>query len=95
MRLLKLAILGLAAYGGYTLWNQYGSRVQALVNGTTPAADSRVFSRSELNVTEWAVGSDDPVAQAAAIIADSDERMDTLPDTPGIERRKSEDTVEQ
>jgi hypothetical protein len=95
MRLLKLAILGLAAYGGYTLWNQYGSRLQAPANGATPPADSRVFSRSELNVTEWAVGSDDPVAQAAAILADSDARMDLPPDTPGVERRKSQDTVEQ
>jgi hypothetical protein len=93
--MLKLAILGLAAYGGYTLWNQYGSRLQALATGANPPTDSRVLSRSELNVTEWAVGSGDPVAQAAAILADSDARLDLPPDTPGVERRKSEDTVEQ
>jgi hypothetical protein len=95
MRLLKLAILGLAAYGGYTLWNQYGNRLQALTGSASPPTDSRVFSRSELNVTEWAVGSDDPVSQAAAILADSDARLELPPDTPDVERRKSEDTVEQ
>jgi hypothetical protein len=94
MRLLKLALLGLAAYGGYTLWNQYGDRLKALANSDGIAADRRVDSRSELNVTEWAAGSDDPLAQAAAIIADSDTRTDLPRETPGVERRTSQETVE-
>jgi hypothetical protein len=91
MRLIKLTILGLAAFGGYTLWNQYGTRLTG--RGSAPEPDRRVFERS-LTVTERAVGSDDPVAQATAILADSDARTNLPPDAPGIERRKSEDTVE-
>ena len=93
---LKLAILGLAGYGGYTLWNQYGSRLlgrAAAHRDEARPADRRVGERSELTVTEWAVGSDDPVAQATAIIADSDERTERSRDEPGIERRRSQDTV--
>jgi hypothetical protein len=45
-------------------------------------------------VSESAVGSDDPVAQATAILADSDDRSLLSRDAPGIERRRSEDTVE-
>ncbi len=94
MRLLRLTVLGLAAYGGYVLWNQYGRRVAALVRSDEPSADSRVYSRSELTVTEWAAGSDDPIAQASAILADSDARTELPRDTPGVEHRTSEDTVE-
>jgi hypothetical protein len=94
MRLLRLAVLGLAAYGGYVLWSQYGSRVAVLVHGDEPATDARVYSRAELTVTEWAVGSDDPVAQATAILDDSDARTELPRDTPGVERRTSQDTVE-
>jgi len=93
MRLLKLTVLGLAAYGGYRLWNQYGNKFTGRGNGND-SNDRRVNTRSELNVTEWAVGSDDPVAQAAAIIEDSDARSDLPRETPGVERRRSEDTVE-
>ncbi len=93
--MLKMTVLGLAAYGGYTLWNQYGSRLAALANGTDGArGDRRVVARSELTVTEWAAGSDDPVAQASAILADSDARTELPRETPGVERRKSQDTVE-
>jgi hypothetical protein len=94
MRLLKLTILGLAGYGGYTLWKQYGTRVTGLVYGNDFPADRRVDGRSELTVTEVALGSDDPVAQASAILADSDTRTDLPRDTPGVEHRRSEDTVE-
>ena len=94
MRLLKLTILGLAAYGAYTLWNQYGTRWAGNANGNRSGADRRVDGRSELTVDEVAVGSDDPVSQASAILADSDARTDLPRDTPGIERRRSEDTVE-
>ena len=94
MRLLKLAILGLAAYGGYTLWNQYGDRLSGLANTDGIPADRRVNGRSDLNVSEWAAGSDDPVAQAAAIIADSDDRTELSRQTPGIEHRTSQETVE-
>ena len=93
MRLLKLAVLVLAGYGGYVLWNKYGSRITAGANGSD-FGDRRVHTRSELNVTEWAVGSDDPVAQAAAIMEDSDARTVLPRETPGVERRRSEDTVE-
>jgi hypothetical protein len=93
MRLLKLAVVGLAGYGGYTLWNKYGTRLTERANGSH-SGDRRVYTRSELNVTEWAVGSDDPVAQAAAIIDDSDVRTALPRETPGVERRRSEDTVE-
>jgi hypothetical protein len=94
MRILRMTVLGLAAYGGYALWTQYGHRVAALVQGDEPSPDSRVSSRSELTVTEWAAGSDDPIAQATAILADSDSRTELPRDTPGVERRTSEDTVE-
>ena len=94
MRLLKLAILGLATYGAYALWNQYGTRFAAIAQGNHSRVDRRVGGRSELTVEEVAVGSDDPVAQANAILADSDTRTDLPRDTPGIERRRSEDTVE-
>jgi hypothetical protein len=93
MRLLKLTILGLAGYGGYTLWNQYGARLTGHENGASHL-DRRVRGRSELTVTEWAAGSDDPLAQAGAIIADSDARTELPRSTPGVEHRRSEDTVE-
>jgi hypothetical protein len=93
---LKLMILGLAAYGGYTLWNRYGSELlgRAGPGDDARSTDRRVAERSELTVTELAVGSDDPRAQAAAIIADSDERTELSRDEPGVERRRSQDTVE-
>ena len=83
MRILRMTVLGLAAYGGYVLWNQYGRQVAAVVRGDEANADSRVYSRSELTVTEWAVGSDDPVAQAAAILRDDHDP----PRTRGRRRR--------
>ena len=92
MRLLKLAVVGLAGYGGYTLWNKYGTALTE--RASSHSGDRRVYTRSELNVTEWAVGSDDPVAQAAAIMDDSDARTALPRETPGVERRRSEDTVE-
>jgi len=95
MRLLRLTVLGLAAYGGYRLWSEYGTRGAAIVNGNGAGGDRRVDGRSELTVEEVAVGSDDPVAQASAILADSDARTDLPRETPGIERRRSEDTVER
>lgn len=94
MRLLKLMTLGLAGYGGYVLWSKYGNRISTLVYGDGVAADRRVGGRSELTVTEVAVGSDDPIAQATAILADSDTRTELPRDTPGVEHRRSEDTVE-
>jgi hypothetical protein len=80
------------------LWNRYGSRLGGRAIGTrrdvAPPPDRRVNDRSELTVTELAAGSDDPVAQATAIIADSDERTELPRDAPGVERRRSEDTVD-
>ena len=86
--------MGLAGYGGYTLWKRYGARLTARGNGSGTHADHRIDGRSELTVTEWAVGSDDPVAQATAILADSDARTELPRETPGLEHRRSEDTVE-
>jgi len=56
--------------------------------------DSRVSERAELTAEERDAGSDDPLGQAAAILADADERSVMTRDTPGVERRSSEDTVE-
>ena len=83
--------MGLATYGAYALWNQYGTRLSAPGNAR---AERRVDGRSDLNVTELAVGSDDPTAQATAILAESDARTALPREAPGIEHRRSEDTVE-
>jgi hypothetical protein len=95
---LKLTVLGLAGYGGYTLWNQYAERFggkpgKANADLLAPAP-RRIHERSELTVEEWAAGSDDPVAQATAILTDSDERSRLPRTADGIEHRRSEDTVE-
>jgi hypothetical protein len=85
----KISLIGLVAYGGYWLWNRHDRR------GTSGgASDRRISGRSSLTAAESAVGSDDPVAQASAILADSDDRTQLARDAPGIERRHSEDTVE-
>jgi hypothetical protein len=57
--------------------------------------DRRVAGRAELLPEEEAVGSDDPVAQAEAILADSDERTAAAAEhrATGVERRRSEDTT--
>lgn len=60
-------------------------------NGMEPQDEQRVRSRAELLPEELAAGSDDPQAQAAAVLADSDERTevpDAAPDTV-LERRTS------
>jgi hypothetical protein len=56
----------------------------------------RVHSRAELLPEERTAGSDDPEAQAAAVLADSDERTEVpgaAPDTV-LEERTSEDAAE-
>ena len=94
----KLAILGLAGYGGRTLWNRHGSQLATLLAGKNRSDDGpsrrRINQRSELTVEESAVGSDDPVAQATAILTDSDERSRLPRTADGIEHRQSQDTVE-
>jgi hypothetical protein len=89
--LLRLAILALAGVGAYALYKRFVARRDEWDDG--PSLE-RIRERSELTVDEWAVGSDNPVAQAAAILAESDERAQLSPDADGIERRRSEDTVE-
>jgi hypothetical protein len=42
----------------------------------SPEDDERIHSRAELLPEEAAAGSDDPEAQAAAILEESDERTD-------------------
>jgi hypothetical protein len=59
--------------------------------------DDRTDQRAaELLPEELATGSDDPQAQAAAILADSDERegdLDAAPDS-FVEHRRSDQTVD-
>jgi hypothetical protein len=57
----------------------------------------RIRARAEaLSPEEEEAGSDDPMAQAAAILEESDERETDREDPPGqgVEHRRSEDTVE-
>ncbi|MGO9875363.1 MAG: hypothetical protein ACLPVY_16360 [Acidimicrobiia bacterium] len=89
----KISILGLAGYGGYRLWNSRDRLWFAGADGSS--RDRRISGRSGLTAAESAVGSDDPVAQAAAILADSDDRTQLPRNAPGIEHRRSEDTVER
>jgi ssDNA-binding replication factor A large subunit len=63
----------------------------------TAPDDERIKARAEsLLPEEEEAGSDDPVAQAAAILEESDEREFERDDPTGqgLERRRSEDTVE-
>jgi hypothetical protein len=57
--------------------------------------DERTASRAELLPEEKAAGSDNPQAQAEAILEESEERMGSREEAPGapIERRRSEDTT--
>lgn len=58
--------------------------------------DERVRSRAaELLPEEQAAGSDDPEAQAAAVLRDSDDREEYREPTPGlrIDHRTSEETA--
>lgn len=59
--------------------------------------DERVVSRSELLPEEKAAGSDDPEAQAAAILADSDERSLDRDAAPGthLEHRTSDEVTDE
>jgi len=94
MRIIRMSVLGLAGYGAYTLWKQFGGTVGVAPGKDANGSDRRITARAELTVEEAAVGSDDPVAQAAAILAESDDRAVLSRDAPGIEHRRSQDTVE-
>ena len=89
--LVRLLILALAGAGAYVLWKRFVARDDDRDDGPSLR---RIHERSELTVDEWAAGSDNPVAQATAILTESDERAQLPPDADGVERRKSEDTVE-
>jgi hypothetical protein len=89
--LLRLALLALLGYAGYLVWKRFAGGDAALDAGPSLR---RINERAELTPEEWAAGSDDPVAQATAILAESDERARLTRDDEGIERRRSEDTVE-
>ena len=58
--------------------------------------DDRVADRAELLPEEEAAGSDDPEAQARAILAESDQRTDDRDAAPGsvVEHRTSEEVTE-
>lgn len=60
-----------------------------------PTSDERVASRAELLPEEEAVGSEDPEAQAAAILEDSEARTVSRHAAPGthVEHRTSEDVT--
>ena len=96
---LRLLFVGLACFGAYTLWSRYGRRVGTSGNrnhgDNAGPSDRQIRERSELTVTESAAGSDDPVAQATAILIDSDERARLSSTADGVEHRRSEDTVER
>ena len=89
--LIRIAVLALAGVGAYLLYKRFIAPGDAWDDG--PSLE-RIRERSELTVDEWAVGSDNPVAQATAILKESDERAQLSRDSDGIERRRSEDTVE-
>ena len=59
--------------------------------------DERVATRAELLPEEESVGSDDPQAQAKAILAESDERTESRDAAPGsrVEHRTSEEVTDQ
>ena len=66
------------------------------VSGMEPQDEERVRSRAQLLPEERTAGSDDPRAQAEAVLADSDERTEVpnaAPDTV-LERRSSEDAAD-
>jgi hypothetical protein len=90
----RLMIAGLVGYGGYTLWNRYRDRL-GYGSASDGSDDRRISARAGLTAAESAVGSDDPLAQAAAILTESDDRSQLPRDAPGIEHRHSEDTVER
>jgi hypothetical protein len=60
-----------------------------------PLDDERVSTRAELREEERAAGSDDPEAQAEAILEDSDRRVASRDAAPGthLEHRTSEDAT--
>ena len=89
--LLRLALLALLGYAGYLIWKRFAAGDDGYDAGPSPR---RINERAELTPEEWAAGSDDPVAQATAILAESDERARLTRDDDGIESRRSEDTVE-
>ena len=91
---LKVTMLALAGFGAFTLWKRYGAQFSSRGRDVEPPEARRVQERAELTAEEWAVGSDDPVAQATAILTESDERSRLPRDADGIEHRRSEDTVE-
>jgi hypothetical protein len=89
--LVRLVILALVGAGAYMAWKRFVARNDDWDDGPSLR---RIEERSELTVEEWAAGSDNPVAQAKAILTESDERAELPPDADGVERRRSEDTVE-
>ena len=88
----RILVVALVGAGAYVVWK----RVVARTNDDWDDGPSlrRIQARSDLSVDEWAAGSDNPVAQATAILAESDARAQLSRDDDGIERRRSEDTVE-
>ena len=59
--------------------------------------DERIASRSDLLLEEKIAGSDDPEAQAAAILAESDERSADREAAPSthLERRTSDEVTDE
>jgi hypothetical protein len=61
-----------------------------------PIDDERVASRADLLPEEEAVGSDDPEAQARAILEESEARTESRDAAPGgrVEHRSSDEVTE-
>jgi hypothetical protein len=65
------------------------------MTGDDPTHDEQLATRAELLAEEKAAGSDDPEAQAEAIIAESEERIASREAAPGthLEHRTSEEVT--
>jgi hypothetical protein len=69
--------------------------VELMADDEETVDDERVSSRSELLAEEKAAGSDDPEAQARAILEDSEERLGSRDAAPGtyVEHRTSDEAT--
>lgn len=86
-----------ASWSDVTLDRRPGDSAHPVVGTAGGMGDERVDARAaELLPEERAAGSDDPEAQAAAVLAESDERQADRGAAPHgvLERRSSEETVE-
>jgi cytochrome c biogenesis protein CcdA len=96
LAVLVAAAAGTAAIARRTPRPRLAGGAAGQVSGMEPEDEERVRSRAELLPEERTAGSEDPEAQAEAVLADSDERTevpDAAPDTV-LERRSSGDATD-